>query len=136
MSESEWEYVARAGTQTRYWWGNGIGRNRAKCGGCGSRWDYHWQTAPVGSFSSNAFGLYDVHGNVDEWVEDCWNRSYEGAPVDGSAWTDGNCDWRIRVFRGGSWYSGPGNLRAANRSGKDSGDRNNDIGFRVARKID
>ena len=140
LSESEWEYVARAGTRTRYWWGHEIGRNRAKCRGCGSRWDYNWQTAPVGSFSANAFGLYDVHGNVEEWVEDCWNGSYEngsyeGAPVDGSAWTDGNCDRRMRVFRGGSWNDKPRDVRAADR-GRTVSRRFRYIGFRVARNID
>ena len=97
LSESEWEYVARAGTRTKYWWGNEIGRNRANCDGCGSRWDSR-QTAPVGSFSANGFGLYDVHGNVREWVEDCW---------------DGDCG--RRVLRGGSWIFYPRFLRSAYR---------------------
>ena len=114
LSESEWEYVARAGTGTaRYWWGDEIGRNRANCDGCGSRWDNR-QTAPVGSFSANGFGLYDVHGNVWEWVEDCRNESYAGAPTDGSAWESGDCS--RRVLRGGSWGSGAGDLRSANRT--------------------
>ena len=99
-SESEWEYVARAGTDTRYSWGDEIGRNRANCDGCGSRWDDE-QTAPVGSFSPNAWGVHDMHGNVWEWVEDCWNDSYVGAPSDGSAWESGECGYR--VLRGGSW---------------------------------
>ena len=99
LSESEWEYVARAGTSTRYWWGEGIGRNRANCGSdCGDSYRY---TAPVGSFSANPFGLHDVHGNVWEWVEDCRNGSYAGAPSDGTAWESGNCS--RRVLRGGSW---------------------------------
>ncbi len=82
LSESEWEYAARGGTQTRYSWGDAIGRNRANCAGCGSRWDGE-KTAPVGSFSANEFGLYDMHGNVREWTQDCWNDSYTGAPKDG-----------------------------------------------------
>ena len=132
LSESEWEYVARAGTGTRYWWGDGIGRNQANCDGCGSRWDDR-QTAPVGSFAPNGFGLYDVHGNVWEWVEDCWNGSYAGAPVDGSAWESGNCD--VRVLRGGSWYSVPGGLRSAVRFGDSAGYRISYFGFRVARTL-
>ena len=132
LSESEWEYVARAGTRTRYWWGDGIGRNRTNCHGegCGDSYKY---TAPVGSFSANAFGLHDVHGNVWEWVEDCWNGSYAGAPEDGSAWESGECG--RRVLRGGSWVSGPGNLRSALRSRYTSGNRNYINGFRVARTL-
>ena len=70
LSESEWEYAARAETATRYWWGDDIGRNRANCNVCGSRWDDE-STAPAGSFAANVFGLHDVHGNVFEWVQDC-----------------------------------------------------------------
>ena len=133
LNESEWEYVARAGTTTRYWWGNEIGRNRANCDGCGSRWDDE-RTAPVGSFSPNAFGLQDVHGNVREWVEDCWNESYNGAPSNGSAWTSGDCE--RRVLRGGSWYNRPGVLRSAYRSRSTTGYRVDYGGFRVARTLD
>ena len=132
LSESEWEYVARAGTSTRYWWGDGIGRNRANCDGCGSRWDDRG-TAPVGSFSANGFGLHDVHGNVYEWVEDCWNDSYAGAPTDGSAWESGDCD--RRVLRGGSWSGIPRFLRSANRGRYVSDSRSNLTGFRVARTL-
>ena len=132
LSESEWEYVARAGTTTRYNWGNEIGHNRANCYRCGSRWDDE-KTAPVGSFSANAWGLYDVHGNVWEWVGDCWNDSYTGAPADGSAWERGNCS--SRVLRGGSWYYVPWSLRSANRSWITSGIRNYDLGFRIARTL-
>ena len=131
LSESEWEYVARAGTRTRYWWGDGIGRNRASCNICGSR--YGRRTAPVGSFPANAFGLHDVHGNVWEWVEDCWNHDYHGAPADGSAWESGNCSWG--VLRGGSWNSIlPGYLRSASRGWGISGRRPYN-GFRVARTL-
>ena len=90
LSEAEWEYVARAGTETAYSWGDSIGVNRANCYGCGSAWDRE-QTAPVGSFTANTWGVYDMHGNVLEWVLDCPNESYKGAPTDGSAWTSGNC---------------------------------------------
>ena len=112
LSESEWEYVARAGTTTRYWWGDEVGRNRANCDGCGSPWDAR-QTAPVGSFQANAFGLHDVHGNVWEWVQDCRNDGYAGAPADGSAWESGSCTWH--GIRGGSWQAGhpPESARAA-----------------------
>ena len=132
LSESEWEYVARAGSVTAYSWGNDIGHNRANCDGCGSRWDDE-KTAPVGAFSANAWGLYDVHGNVWEWVADCWNDSYTGAPADGSAWERGNCS--RRVLRGGSWYSEPRGLRAAVRSRSPSGWRNYGYGFRIARTL-
>ena len=133
LSESEWEYVGRAGTETRYHWGDEIGRNRANCDGCGSRWD-NSQTAPVGSFAANAFGLHDVSGNVWEWVEDCWNETYGGAPGDGEAWTRGDCS--RRVLRGGSWSNVPRHARSANRNGSDTGGRDDFAGFRVARTLD
>ena len=132
LSESEWEYVARAGTSTAYSWGNAIGSNRANCDGCGSQWDDS-QTAPVGSFSANAYGVHDMHGNVWEWVEDCWNGSYAGAPSDGSAWRSGDCS--VRVLRGGSWYVNPRNLRSANRGRNTTGNRDFSNGFRVARTL-
>ena len=113
-SESEWEYAARAGATTRYSWGQDLGRNRANCRGCGSRWDRD-RTAPAGSFAANAWGLHDMHGNVWEWVEDCWHENYARAPRDGSAWTGGgNCG--RRVLRGGSWGDDPRYLRSAVRS--------------------
>ena len=133
LSESEWEYVARAGTETRYHWGDAVGRNRANCAGCGSRWDDE-QTSPVGSFSSNAFGVHDVHGNVREWVEDCEHRHYAGAPTDGSARTRGG-DCSRRVLRGGSWDNDPGFVRSAYRIRSPSGFRYDDVGFRVARTL-
>ena len=133
LSESEWEYVARAGTTTAYSWGDNIGRNRANCRGCGSRWDIV-KTAPVGSFSANGWGVYDMHGNVWEWVEDCYNDSYVGAPSDGSAWKFGNCS--VRVKRGGSWLNAPRDLRSANRGWNASGEiRGSYIGFRVVRRF-
>ena len=132
LNESEWEYVARAGSRTAHHWGDDIGRNRANCYGCGSRWDDK-STAPVGSFGSNGFGLYDVHGNVWEWVEDCWDASYAGAPADGSAWERGDCSHR--ALRSGSWYISPWYLRSAIRSSGTAGDRVSDYGFRVARTL-
>ena len=135
LSESEWEYVARAGTVTRYWWGDEIGRNRANCAVCGSRWDDE-QTSPVGSFAPNGFGLHDVHGNVWEWVEDCWHEDYVGAPGDGRAWTVGG-DCEGRVLRGGSWGHKPQYLRSALRSWGTAGLRVDYFyGFRVARTLD
>ena len=134
LSESEWEYVGRAGTDTSYWWGDEIGRNRANCDGCGSRWDGE-KTSPVGSFSANAFGLYDVHGNVLEWVEDCWNPDYERAPTDGSAWESEDSNRVVRMLRGGSWNLNPRYLRSAVRNGYPSGSRNDSYGFRVARTL-
>ena len=132
LSEAEWEYVARAGSETAYSWRNEIGRNRANCDGCGSRWDGK-QTAPVGMFAGNAFGLYDVHGNVMEWVEDCWNETYAGAPANGSAWEQGDCN--RRGLRGGSWYFIPRYLRSAYRDWNPSGHRNDSVGFRVTRSL-
>ena len=141
LSESEWEYVARAGTTTRYWWGGAIARSRANCDGCGSRWDGR-RTAPVGTFRPNAFGLYDVHGNVWEWVQDCEHGSYSGAPSDGRAWTTGGSCGR-RAIRGGSWETLPRYLRSANRGWLVSGSRSfpregvpvRETGFRVARAL-
>ena len=132
LSESEWEYVARAGTTTRYHWGDDIGRNRANCYGCGSHWDGE-KTAPVGSFSPNAFGLYDTHGNVWEWAQDCWNESYEGAPTDGRAWESGHCGYR--VMRGGSWNSPTWFMRSANRLRNPTYTQYSAFGFRVARTL-
>ena len=133
LSEAEWEYVARAGSTTKYPWGNDVGTNRANCDGCGSRWDDRI-TAPVGSFQPNVFGLFDTAGNVREWVEDCWHENYKGAPTDGRAWTSGKCD--RRVVRGGSWFNLPRDLRSANRIRYYSGVRSGKVGFRVARTLD
>lgn len=131
-TEAEWEHAARAGSTTEYSWGNGIGQNRANCINdlCGDRWEY---TAPVGSFSANAFGLYDMHGNVWEWVQDCWNDSYAGAPGDGSAWTSGDCSQR--VIRGGSWLGIPWEVRSGHRRGDSRTDRVFFNGFRLAQDL-
>lgn len=133
-TEAEWEYAARAGTKTRYSWGDDPGSGNATCDGCGSRWDLK-QTAPVGSFKPNAFGLYDMHGNVWEWVEDSWHRNYEGAPTDGSAWLESG-DQNVRVVRGGSWRNETAHLRAAARVGRNSHVRFDTLGFRVARSLE
>ena len=130
LSEAEWEYSARSRAQTAYAWGAFEDRNRANCKGCGSRWDGR-KTARIGTFPANGFGLYDMHGNVREWVEDCWHGSYRGAPTDGSAWTvDGNCG--RRVLRGGSWRDDPARIRAAARINGKVKARNSKTGFRVA----
>jgi formylglycine-generating enzyme required for sulfatase activity len=121
LSEAEWEYAARAGTTTTYSWGDDIGNGNANCYGCGSQWR---QTAPVGSFKPNAFGLYDMHGNVSEWVEDL----YEDAPV-GIAWP------QMRVVRNGSWASDPQSLSAAYRDGYSTIVRDGLLGFRLARTL-
>jgi formylglycine-generating enzyme required for sulfatase activity len=132
LSEAEREYVTRAGTQTAYSWGDGIGKGNANCNGCGSEWD-NKQTAPVGSFAANAFGLYDMHGNVGEWTQDCWQDNYNGAPTDGSARTSGDCS--RRGVRGGSWYVAPVYLRSAYRGKTTINDRNGTLGFRVSRTL-
>ena len=131
LSEAEWEYAARAGTQTAYSWGNGIGKGNANNNGLG--------TTPVGSFAPSAFGLHDMHGNVWEWVEDCYHDNYNGASANGSAWRTGdrprtgNCS--RRVVRGGSWLNDPENLRSANRSWFAPNSRDNHLGFRVGRSL-
>jgi formylglycine-generating enzyme required for sulfatase activity/TPR repeat protein len=135
-TEAEWEYAARAGTTTRYWWGSDVGKNRANCDGCGSQWDYE-QTSPVGSFTPNAFGLHDTAGNVSEWVEDCVHNDYNNAPNDARAWAEENGgDCGQRVLRGGSWGSIPGILRSSFRFWNHPGTRYFYIGFRLAQDID
>ncbi|MDR3415247.1 MAG: bifunctional serine/threonine-protein kinase/formylglycine-generating enzyme family protein [Nevskia sp.] len=132
-SEAEWEYAARAGTTTGYWWGDAVGRGKADCDGCGSQWDGK-QTAPVGSFAANPWGLYDTLGNVWQWVQDCYQGSYADAPVDGSARE--SCSGpssASRVMRGGSWFRDPAVLRAASRGNASPSYRNFNSGFRLAR---
>ena len=132
-SEAEWEYAARAGSTTKYSWGNELGRNRANCGRCGSQWDGD-RTAPVGSFRPNGFGLHDMHGNVAEWVQDCRNDDYAGAPSDGAARLQGDCG--MRAFRGGDFSSPNGwHLRAARRHWLPTDSSFWFAGFRVARTL-
>jgi formylglycine-generating enzyme required for sulfatase activity len=132
MTEAEWEYAARAGSRGKYAWGDDIGKNRANCEGCGSKWD-NKMTAPVGSFPANAFGLHDMHGNVWEWVQDCYQDSYATAPADGKAALGRTgCS---RVLRGGSWYYDPWSLRSSGRVGFTPDDRYTYIGFRLARTL-
>jgi formylglycine-generating enzyme required for sulfatase activity len=133
LSEAEYEYAARAGTQTAYPWGDAIGAGNASCHACGSEWD-NKTPARGGSFPPNKFGLYDMVGNVQSFVEDCWHDSYEGAPKDGAAWTRGSC--LDRVVRGGSWARNPAELRSASRGPHGTIDRYPDLGFRVARALE
>jgi len=152
LTEAEWEYVARAGTTTAFSWGNSITPQQANyntkvsyasyTGSPGRDQDAYAsfdrlfeascrQTVPVDSYAPNAFGLYDVHGNVWEWTEDCWNASYTGAPTNGNAWTGGDCGGR--VLRGGSCSSSPRDLRSAVRRYTTASIRDFSFGFRVAR---
>ena len=137
LTEAEWEYVARAGTETARYWGES---ESGQCGNANgddddvSCSDGYENTAPVGVFGANAYDLYDVLGNVWEWTQDCWNESYSGVPVDGSAWRSGNCS--LRVARGSSWYSGLESLRSASRLGLEALFGYSIAGFRVARTID
>ena len=133
LSEAEYEYATRAGTTTAYPWGDNIGKSNANCAVCGSQFD-NKQTAPVGTFVPNRFGLYDMVGNVFQWVEDCWHENYNGAPTDGSAWLEGaNCDGR--VVRGGSWSSPPSDLRSAARYWISATGRTFGLGIRVGRTL-
>ena len=139
LTEAEREYVTRAGTTTPFWWGASISTSQANYDGNyayagGSNGEYRRETLPVKSFQPNPWGLYQVHGNVWEWVEDCWEDSYHGAPDDGSARTSRNCG--VRVVRGASWNFGPQYLRAAYRFGGDASIRGNTLGFRVARTLE
>ena len=133
LSEAEFEYAARAGTQTAYPWGDEIGKNNANCTMCGSRWDARQPTV-VGSFAANRFGLYDMYGNIWQWLEDCYHKDYQGAPQDGSTWVDG-ADCNERVVRGGSWGGDPQVLRSAYRTWIATGIRDADLGFRVGRTL-
>lgn len=131
-TEAEWEYAARAGTATGYWWGDEKGVKRANCADCGTPWDSK-DASPAGSFEPNAFGLYDVHGNVWEWVQDCWSPSYQDAPGDGGAWMHGDC--LSRVLRGGSWALDHDYMRSSRRNRYDRDVRYYLNGFRVVREL-
>ena len=140
LSEVEREYAARGGTQTAFWWGDSINTAQANYGGTGLNYngspkgEWRQATVPVNSFSPNPFGLYNVHGNVWEWVEDCWHGNYSGAPTDGSAWTTG-CSGNYRVLRGGSWFNLPAYLRSTYRDWITPGGRGGDVGLRLARTL-
>ncbi|WP_136679903.1 SUMF1/EgtB/PvdO family nonheme iron enzyme [Neptunomonas sp. XY-337] len=128
-SEAEWEYAARAGTTTAYWWGDELSSAHAVCDGCGTQWDGK-QPAPVGSVKESPWGLHDMSGNVDEWVQDCYTSSYNGHPTDGSARLSGNC--QSRVMRGGSWFDIDRVIRPASRYRHPLNATRNTWGFRVA----
>ena len=139
LTESEWEYVARAGTTGPFHFGQTISTDQANYNGkytygSGRKGVYREKTVSVGSFPANGFGLHDVHGNVWEWVEDCWHGDYSGAPTDGSAWTSGGA-CGSRVLRGGSCVNEPRDLRSAFRYGVAAGSRDYDYGFRIARTL-
>jgi formylglycine-generating enzyme required for sulfatase activity len=124
LSEAEWEYAARAGTTTQYHWGNEFESSKANIGN---------KMVPVGQYAPNRFGLYDMHGNVLEWVQDCYKENYKSAPADGRPVSEKpDCP---RVLRSGAWSYGPRVLRAADRYGTPPVDRINIVGFRVSKKL-
>jgi formylglycine-generating enzyme required for sulfatase activity/class 3 adenylate cyclase len=129
-SEAEWEYAARGGTETRYWWGNAMKPGLAACKGCGGPHDAV-QPTKVGALPANPFGLHDIGGGLSEWVEDCWHKNYRGAPADGSAWLGADCT--ERVLRGGSWRNDPSYIRPASRDYYDATVRYPTHGVRLAR---
>jgi formylglycine-generating enzyme required for sulfatase activity len=137
-TEAEWEYAARAGTTTSRYWGDTasdacrFANMDDAAHGCK---DGQRRTGPVGSYEANAFGVYDILGNVWEWTEDCRHENYDGAPEDGSAWTQGG-DCNLRVMRGGSWDDGPDVVRSAYRARGSPGGRFNGLGFRLARTLE
>ena len=139
LSESEWEYAARAGATAPFHYGGTISTEQANYDGryvygTGRKGEYRGRTMLVGSFPANEFGLHDVHGNVWEWVEDCWHGDYKRAPGDGRAWTSGG-ECSARVLRGGSWNNLPRDLRSVFRGRGPTAYRDDDYGFRVARTL-
>jgi formylglycine-generating enzyme required for sulfatase activity len=135
LTEAEWEYAARAGTTTEWFWGNekADAKAYARCFFC-SLEGVVYHTAPVGSYKPNMFGLYDMAGNGYQLLQDCWHGNYDGAPTDGSAWREENCSWH--VIRGGGWTANIDGLRSAKRSSvSETNARENDIGIRVGRTL-
>ncbi|OLE34082.1 MAG: hypothetical protein AUG47_02145 [Alphaproteobacteria bacterium 13_1_20CM_3_64_12] len=128
-TEAEWEYAARGGTQTKYWWGDQFQPGMANCKNCADIAAAE-QPIKVGSFGANPFGLYDMGGGVDQWVEDCWHKNYQGAPTDGSAWMESQCS--SHVIRSGSWRNDGRYVRPSNRDSYDTDVRYPTHGFRVA----
>ena len=131
-SEAEWEYAARAGTQSRFWWGDEPGTGQANCKNCGGKWD-HAAPAEIDAYPPNPFGLYGTSGGVWEWVADCWHKSYQGAPKDGSSWSGFDC--RENVIRGGAWRNDTSYIHSSSRFKYDSNVRYLLNGFRVAKTL-
>lgn len=132
-TEAEWEYAARAGTETHFFWGDTAGTYNANCRKCGTPWDGKGN-APVGTFKPNPFGLHDMNGNVWEWMQDCWNPTHDGAPTIARARTDGDCE--RRVIRSGSWYYIPRLMAATYRDRHPANLFSYNIGIRVVRDLD
>ena len=128
-TEAEWEYAARGGMQTKYWWGDQFQAGMANCRNC-SDIQATDQPTKVGSLKPNPFGLFDMGGGVDQWMEDCWHKNYVGAPADGSAWVENACP--SHVIRSGSWRSNSRYARTSNRDSYDTNVRYPTHGFRVA----
>ena len=145
-TEAEWEYAARAGSNTRYHWGDGAewtcnSANVLDLTGAAAYPNWHWhttcddsfaQTAPVGQFPPNKWGLHDTAGNVWEWVQDCWHSDYTGAPPSSAAWIE-NGECGKRVNRGGGWGNHPRSMRSASRDADSAQGFSNAMGFRIAR---
>ena len=131
-TEAEWEFAARGGSATRYWWGEQMVTGKANCKDCGQPWTSD-RPANVGTFAANPWGLHDTSGSVWEWVADCWHNNFKDAPADGRAWDQPNC--RVRVIRGGSWREGTAYMVASTRFKYDAGVRQSQNGFRVARSL-
>jgi len=132
LSESEWEFVARAGTTKSFWWGTSAGSSNAHCFDCKS--DYSTsKPAKIGTYKPNQFGLYDTAGNLFEWVHDCYHRNYKEAPTDGSVWEGGDCS--VRVARGGAYRSPANSMRAENREKFPSDRGQYNVGIRLARDL-
>ncbi|THC45285.1 hypothetical protein C2862_05765 [Massilia sp. Mn16-1_5] len=131
-TEAEWEFAARGGAATPYWWGDKMATGKANCKDCGQPWHAD-RPLNVGSFPANGFGLHDTSGSVWEWVADCWHNNFKGAPNDGASWEEPGC--RVRVIRGGSWREGAAYMVASTRFKYDAGVRQSQNGFRVARSF-
>ncbi|HJV54017.1 MAG TPA: formylglycine-generating enzyme family protein [Noviherbaspirillum sp.] len=129
-TEAEWEYAARGGTASKFWWGEQMRKGMANCKDCGEPWQQD-SPASAGSFPANRYGLHDVNGSVWEWVSDCWHNNYKGAPANGRSWDEANC--RVRVIRGGSWRDGASYMPVTTRFKYDASVRYSQNGFRVAR---